>query len=339
MPRRKNKKNATALLNQKEKNTFLENRLKHEWEEFSPESTLSEKKSGDIFSNVLSEIEREEKSATKKRFSQAFIIQTRRIAAVLLFGLITSLTFLLLNNQENLQQDEEIVHFETLNGQTKKINLPDGTTVFLNSGSRITFNNTYNGDNREVKLQGEAYFKVKRDTTKPFLVKTNDITTKVLGTEFNVNAYGDDNKLSVTVKHGKVAVFRKQQPENKILLTEKQKTIFHRNSGNLQKVTTNNLNELAWINGGVVFDNIPLTLALKRLEREHNVNFTLKNPTIGNCLIKGAFENEPIMHIVEMLSMSLNFDYSTDSTNRTIIINGDGCQVVNNKKANVRQHN
>lgn len=107
-----------------------------------------------------------------------------------------------------IRKDEQLVSHEGL------INLPDGTSVILKQGSSLRYAAKFNGHTREVHLSGEAYFEVKKDPSRPFLVYSNELVTKVLGTSFSVKAWKDDKKFKVTVTTGKVAVFTKNNIDN-----------------------------------------------------------------------------------------------------------------------------
>ncbi|MCK5538230.1 MAG: FecR domain-containing protein, partial [Bacteroidales bacterium] len=134
-------------------------------------------------------------------------MQFSRAAAI--FILLVSLGFVfsqVLNNFKNIS--EEIVWFETTapRGEKSKINLPDGSVVWLNSETTIRYPHNFTADNRNVELKGEAYFEVEKYKEMPFTVKTKDYTINVLGTKFNVMAYSDFNRTETALIEGKVQI-------------------------------------------------------------------------------------------------------------------------------------
>ena len=111
----------------------------------------------------------------------------------------------------------------TQKGSRSHIKLPDGTTVWLNAGSKLNYPRQFTGGKREVALEGEAFFDVAKDPDRPFTVRTKTFAIRVLGTEFNVAAYPDENKLETTLISGKVQVTMNEKPDQNIILAPNEK--------------------------------------------------------------------------------------------------------------------
>ena len=175
----------------------------------------------------------------------------------------------------------------TQRGQKANIVLADGTTIRLNSESSLTYPESFTNETREVKLTGEAFFEVARNEQKPFIVESGEINTTVLGTSFNIKAFPDKN-IEVSVATGKVKVTSQsvdQGTDKEVLLTPNQQAVYEP-SGSLQKREVDLSKYLAWQEGRIIFDEIPLGEAILILERWYNVSFVLETKLIANCIIR-----------------------------------------------------
>jgi len=305
-----------------------EEELYREWMSFRSDSALDKKKSREIFSRILEDTGSAGKQKTAKQRIVPVLIPG--IAAILIAGLIFSLLIYVQRaareSESGQQPDHQLFSFEAARGETKKIHLPDGSLVVLNSESRIAYDDSFGVKIRKVSLSGEAFFHVKKNPGKAFIVNARGISTKVLGTQFDVKAYPDDGRISVAVKEGTVSVYTHQAPDSSVLLVRQEKMVYHSKVRKFEKINLGeNTDDFAWTAGKLIFNDIPLNDALKELERQYQVSFHLKNPAIGNCLLRGSFDNDPIYEIVEAISLSLNFNYEIDEKSRVITIDGKGC--------------
>ena len=111
-----------------------------------------------------------------------------------------------------IPSENEQIEISTAYGEQKRLVLPDSSEVWLNAGSTITYPKTFTKENRVVTLDGEAYFSVRKDDAKPFIVETSQLSVKVLGTKFNVKAYANDANITTTLTSGKVEVSTQSRP-------------------------------------------------------------------------------------------------------------------------------
>ncbi|MEM7548982.1 MAG: FecR domain-containing protein [Bacteroidota bacterium] len=225
------------------------------------------------------------------------------------------------------QSEEELQIVKAEAGSRQEFILPDGTHVWLNSSSTLSYNKkTYNKTQRKVELSGEAFFEVQRNEMKSFIVSSGDIRTVVLGTSFNVKSYPNDLLNSVSVEEGKVVVFTSQNESNKILLQKDDEVIYDSKLDTFSKRENIDTKQRhAWREGKIVFDNIPLNEALKVLARKFNVTFEIKNKKSENCLIKGDFQSESLQTIMNMLSATIGFEHQYHQD--LILIKGEsGCE-------------
>lgn len=200
----------------------------------------------------------------------------------------------------------QMLEARTSPGMTAKIVLPDSSVVCLNSNSELRYPSSFRGEEtREVKLQGEAYFDVRRNPDKKFIVSAPGKTqVEVLGTSFNVEAYEEDPEVTVTLVKGKVIFDYMSSGESKqISLTPGQKVIFDVKNATAKLDKTSCVVETAWKDGKVIFSNTPLKEALHALEKRYNVKFILNNPRLDGAFT-GTFTNQRLETILEYFRIS-----------------------------------
>jgi len=203
-------------------------------------------------------------------------------------------------------------------GEIKKIFLPDGTLVFINSDSKLKYSNLFGEDQREVFLEGEACFDVKHNTNKPFIVHTQENDVTVLGTAFNIYAYPDENIFRASLERGKISVSHNN--EQAVGLEPNQTYLLIRNSNQAEVFENADVQACSsWKDGIIAFRNLRFTDILRRLERSHNVIFKLQNKEVGNCKYTGTFTTEDGIDIVlEVIKLTTPFEY--ENLNDTIVI-------------------
>jgi transmembrane sensor len=203
------------------------------------------------------------------------------------------------------------------------INLPDGSIVLLNNNSKLDYPASFKGKTREVFLTGEAWFKIKPNPDRPFLVHTGSITTKVLGTSFNIKAYPVDDKVSVTVTQGKVEVRDKKQTLG-ILKQDQQITIDKMaRTHERQDVIAEEV--LTWKKGDLIMDDITFEEAVKKIAEIYQVQITLLNPKLKNCRFTATFLNQASLEQVLNVLCDLNNAAWSLQQERLYVINGEGC--------------
>jgi len=244
-----------------------------------------------------------------------------KTAAIIVFVLSTSISSYLIftNNIGNnkLANCETVVPL----GSQAKIILPDGTVAWLNSGSTLKYNNLYGKKNREVLLTGEGYFEVTKDKSKPFLVYTNNIEIKVLGTVFNVRSYLDDPTVEVNLLEGKVDVTTLNNGSSKKLsLIPNEKIIYTKNTGTMFSYKTDASKSAQWTIGKLCFVDASLEDIAKDLERRYDVKIKLETANVKNEIFSGSLNlNQPLNEILDYLDVDKKF--SRTYNGKIIIIN------------------
>ena len=155
-------------------------------------------------------------------------------------------------------------------GKRSEITLADGTHIWLNSGSQLSYPTEFKSDSREVYLSGEAFFDVKHDNGKPFYVITRDIKIKVLGTSFNVTSYDEDNTTQAVLVKGKVSAGKNQLFAKTLDLIPGERMIYDKNNKALMKDQVDVKLYASWVNGYLIFESLPITEVYKKLERYFN---------------------------------------------------------------------
>lgn len=226
----------------------------------------------------------------------------------------------------------------TNNGSRTKVQLPDGSVVWLNAGSKIKYDENFGNKTRDVILSGEAFFDVVKNKEKPFIIHTPNIDIKVLGTSFNVKAYPKDATTETSLIRGLIEVTIKNRSNNKIILTPNEKLVVENNpAGNRENSSTgkpepvisinpikpnrtdSTINEIQWVQNRLVFDDEPLQEIALKMERWYNVRIEIKDDDLLYKRISGSFVNENIDQAMEALSITGRFHYKR--INNTILIN------------------
>jgi ferric-dicitrate binding protein FerR (iron transport regulator) len=226
-------------------------------------------------------------------------------------------------------------------GDKASINLPDGSKVWLNGDSKITYVEDFRNQMREVHLSGEAFFEVAKDKTKPFIIHTRTINLKVLGTAFNVRSYDNEKETETALVHGSVEVTLRNSPDQKILLKPGEKLLVKNipadTSSKHQKqqideethiaVLTNmhyygddsSSVETSWTKNQLVFNDEPLSKIALNLERWFNVRITIVNENLKKQKYTATLEEEDKLEdFLEALKLAEGFHYSIK--NREVVI-------------------
>jgi ferric-dicitrate binding protein FerR (iron transport regulator) len=183
--------------------------------------------------------------------------------------------------------------------ETKAETLPDGSVITLNKNSTISYAAAFKGDKRNVKLSGEAFFQVKPDISKPFIVTINDVTITVLGTSFNVKSI--NGKTEVIVESGLVKV---EHDTRSVQLKQKEKLEIEANDSALVKEPVTDQFYKFYRTREIVCDNTPLWKLVQVLNEAYNVNIVIENPALKNLKIDAPFYNEPLDDVLKVIMVT-----------------------------------
>jgi ferric-dicitrate binding protein FerR (iron transport regulator) len=188
-----------------------------------------------------------------------------------------------------------------------KIDLPDGSTVWLNSGSKLKYPLAFDGKERNVSLSGEAFFKVHADKSHPFIVATQGLDVTATGTQFNVEAYASDTITAITLVEGKVDVDMSGIIKEK--LKPNQRLVLNSITNNYKLTETDAQHWGMWKDGILAFRDEPLEEVFKRIGRNFNVDIKVKDPVVGKQLYRATFERESFEEILRLLKMTSPIQY------------------------------
>lgn len=272
-------------------------------------------------SKVISIVE--EKSSSRRIFKTLIAAA----AVIALFFAVRSAFFYNQNPIIETPQETETEKPNSILSYNGKqlIHLPDGSTIVLNENSSIEYDqSSFNTKTREVKLSGEAYFDIKRNEKVPFIVHTGKVSTKVLGTAFNINAFSNSNHIEVTVARGKVQVGDDEKvygiiTPNQQIKVNKETLVYEQNNVKAEEA-------MVWKSKYLILDNINMEEAIAMISQKYKTPIKLANQNIKKCQITASFLNdEDLDHIMKVICSVIETEYHYDEKG-TIILDGKGCE-------------
>lgn len=268
-----------------------------------------------------------------------FVIGFSRIAAILIIPLLVYTIFLRMQQNElqlaylsNQSSNQEITILAPV-GSRSFVELPDGSKAWLNSGTKLTYPAIFQGDQRKVKVEGEAYFKIKKNSA-PFIVENLGPSVKVYGTEFNVNSYDDESMVTVALVEGKISL---QVNGKEQFISPGQVSYFNRSRKAITIKNESVDHIVCWKEGKFIFRDTPLNSILRILQRRYNVGIELKNQDLGHYKYNATFQDEGLEQILELLQISapikyqyIKRDFAVDGSGQKgkVIINQDNNRIV-----------
>jgi len=256
---------------------------------------------------------RESASPFKKTVS---IIQ--KYAAILLLPLLLYASWI---TYQHYFVPDEYFTLVTHKGEQTNVILPDGSSAWLNVDTRVTYNTSYGKKDRELTVSGEAFFKVKKNAAKPFIVHVGNMDVKALGTAFNVKGYADDITVQTSLFEGKVDV-KVSHPEGHLeqqILTPGQSWVFNRKTDTADKKTFNQETVGAWKDKQLIFENTPFNDVIRNTERWFNVGIVypanqFKNDYLTLRLKKG----ESLERLLEIIDETIGINYKIENDKITL---------------------
>ncbi len=245
------------------------------------------------------------------------------------------------------KETKKINHVPALNtvstksGSKSKVQLPDGTQVWLNADSKITYDENFMGNVREVQLSGEAYFDVVKNKTHPFIIHTHSIDLKVLGTAFNVRSYDNEKNTETSLLRGSVEITLRNNPDKKIILSPNEKLMVQNDDFSLinNKPAESTLKEkdpmmilskvhfkkedslpveTLWLKNKLAFDGESLEDVASKIERWYDVKVNILDEKLKNSQYSAVFEDESLQQVMEALRLTGNFKYTINKKEVTI---------------------
>lgn len=211
-------------------------------------------------------------------------------------------------------------------GKRSKIELSDGSQVWLNSGSKLIYPVIFTGKKREVYIEGEAIFEVAHDKTHPFMVMAKNHEIEVLGTVFNVSNYSNEKSISTTLKSGSVQINYKGdsffKTNETIKITPGTRALYNKDMHKVSSRKVDVDNYFSWRDGVFIFKNDNLGYIMKKLSRYYNVNIVIKNKDLTIQTFSGYLDlKENVENVINTIKETTDFEYSTNEENKTLTIN------------------
>lgn len=241
-----------------------------------------------------------------------FLRVFQRIAAILILPLIISTLWFSIG--QNMSKSQPVSYNKVVSafGTFSKLELPDGSKVWLNSGSILQYPEKFNGEKRTVYLVGEAFFEVHSDKSMPFLVSTPYFTVEATGTKFNVRSEKNYLNPSVTLVEGKVKIINPIAKGNNNLIAEmkpNQHFIYDTLTKHIALTTEDTYKHFAWRDGKLVFRNDNIIEVARRISLQYNVDIEIKGEKIKQYRYRATFVNEPLSELLRLLKISSPIDY------------------------------
>lgn len=197
--------------------------------------------------------------------------------------------------------------------QKKSILLEDGTRIVLAPQSSLVYPSGFDGNQRVVQLQGEAYFEVSKNPHRPFIVRTSELNVKVLGTHFDVNSYADNNATIVSLLEGKVAVTIPGENSAEYILNPSEQLVFNHLDHRVARNSLDSSSTVGWMSNTLVFRNVRIADAAEKISKLYGVNVVLADAATADTRLYGTFTNESLEQVMETLEATGNIRYRIEN--------------------------
>lgn len=259
--------------------------------------------------NATLALQKLDERISKEKPVRSLIYYWQRVAAILVLPLLLASLYFYFdrNSSDNVVWQA----YQTPPGVKSQLHLPDGTSVFLNSDTKIEYPSTFSSKERRVILTGEAFFEVTKDASHPFIVDAGKIGVEVKGTKFNVFNYGDEDKTEVVLAEGKVNLIENNGGKYTVLaeMSPGEQAVYERAEGKVLMHEVDVDRYIGWIDGLLIFRDDHTEQVVRTLERWYNVEISIENPEIRDYVFTGTFKHETINQVLDLLKRTSPIDY------------------------------
>lgn len=298
------KQQLKMLLVENKEQTLLYNQLKEYWD---ADVKIIHKNTESLEAKVLSQLNFEPE-IRKSKYKKLYL-RISSVAAVVFFAMTCGLAYL---------YTSEPKEFYTYSAQSAPVEylLEDGTRVMLNKNSSLTFASDFGNKRRNVKLIGEAFFKVAKDRFRPFEVEALGTKTEVLGTSFNVQANTEKKEVTTTLVEGSVKFLAE---ECAVMLKPGDEIVYSQRTKKYALSKTDVQYNTAWFAGRYIYNNMSFAGLIEKLERIYHIKIDINDKAIAERIVSASFlTEEPIENILDALKTELKYSYNIDSNIITI---------------------
>ena len=298
------------------KDGSVERVMQKHWHESRDKKLLDKAESSEILDNIHHRINLWEEKHSMRRVVRLSKILVRAAAVLLIPALAGLLWFY--QARETLK-DKLVVYNEVytpLAAQTRFI-LPDSSVVWLNSGSRLRYPLLFTGKKREIILEGEGYFQVKHDPSRPFVVRTKTMDVVAYGTCFNIMAYPDDPLIRATLIWGKVRVIKNSTGTN-VFLHPSTQAVLDTVTGKMNVISVNPRFYTSWRKGELIFKKEPLELVAHKLERWFNCSIYIEDDQLRKYKYTGTIDMETLREVLDLMKITTPMKYRYNREKRQV---------------------
>ena len=302
-------------LSEKEENLLFYNRIKYIWENAGQVTEESGSNKEKTWQSILVRVG--EKPEHISRFTWLIKLGKAAAAILILVGL-SYVTFRVLSGEN----DSVRYISNTSTNEITDLELSDGSHVWLNKGTELLYPEKFNGNEREVILKGEAYFEVESDKKHPFIVHSNGLVTKVLGTSFNIKPESSENQVIVTLVTGSIILYDSLIQGRSIILGPGSSGLYSSSSRELKRIENNNPNFIAWKTGILVFKDTPIEQVCQQLSDHFSVTITCdKELIMQNRSLTARYDNISLNTILKIIELTLDIKIDKPGNNTYLFRN------------------
>lgn len=295
------------IKNNQEISSWLEQKI------IASPSTMDNDVQARIFRDIENKIDIKDKT-DKAEQNHFQLTKWLRVAAMFVLPVITAVGMYFYRSPDETVPGQLVVAVER--GQKANITLPDGSKVWLNSQSRLTYSTNFNVRQRELQLDGEAYFEVAHNPNKPFIVRSNDISVRALGTAFGVKAYNEDVLISSILMKGKVLV---TTPDGEAILKPNERIIYDKTKHKKEQTTVTNATDFTgWIHNELRFEDESLGDIAKTIRRIYNVEVVFASEKLKSQRYTGTINNNSLESVLNIISLTSPVSFQINNQQVTL---------------------
>lgn len=294
--------------NSKEKE--LKHLLSRQFNELLHKDDMNKKDLDDMFYKLYYRINTKIARKEERKF-KGFFNWSLRIAGIVILPLIV---FFGVKGYFNYNAGKETsIEIKAPAWTRVQFSLPDGTIGWLNSNSSLKYNGNFNAD-RQLTLNGEAYFDVFKDKNRPFKVQTKEVIVKAIGTRFNIASYENENKVEVVLEEGKLQ-FNAKGENNSYMMRPNDLIIYDKTLKSTSTEIVQTQKYSSWKEGMLIFRNDPLDVIVRRLERWYNIDIEVNGSQSDDIRLRATFCDERLEEVLEILKRSLSINFRIENQN------------------------
>lgn len=230
-------------------------------------------------------------------------------ASIVLIASISMVMFYLGRQNSGSLSEARYTSVVAEKGQISKVILPDSSTIWLNSGTTIKYNNKFGQSNRDISLVGQAFLDVRKNKNLPLIVSSGDLQVKVLGTRFDVCAYPDEKNIQVVLESGRIELSNTKDKSFQLKLNPGEMADYEQVSGDIKIKEISRRDYVDWKEGELVFRDSPLIDVIKQLERKFDIQVIIENYSVYKAKFNAKFRNESLEEVLDYIQFSCHINY------------------------------